>query len=46
MTDTKLSVPVITLSTEDHVKLLKQLESIFKRTSNWNKYQPKLKALP
>ena len=46
MTDTKLSVAVITLSTEDNVKLLKQLESIFKRSSNWNKYQSKLKALP
>ena len=30
------------LSTEDNVKLLKQLESCFKRTINWNKYQSKL----
>ena len=37
MTDTKLYVPVVTLSTEDNVKLLKQLESGFNRTINWNK---------
>ena len=39
ITDTKLYVPVATLSTQDNVKLLKQLESDFKRTINWNKYQ-------
>ena len=39
--DTKLYVPVITLSKEDNIKLLKQLESGFKRTINWNKYQSK-----
>ena len=37
ITDTKLYVPVITLSTQDNVKLLKQLESGFKGTINWNK---------
>ena len=42
ITDTKLYVPVVNLSTEDNVKLLKQLESGFKRTINWNKYQTKL----
>ena len=31
-------ISVITLSTQDNVKLLKQLESGFKRTINWNKY--------
>ena len=31
-TDTKLYVPVVTLSTQDNVKLLKQLKSGFKRT--------------
>ena len=46
ITDTKLYVPVVTLSTEDNVKLLKQLESGFKRTISWNKYQPELKTLP
>ena len=39
ITDTKLYVPVVTLSTQDNVKLLKQLESGFKRTNNCNKYQ-------
>ena len=32
-------VPVVTLSSQENVKLLKQLESGFKRTINWNKYQ-------
>ena len=41
ITDTKLYVLVVTLSTEDNIKLLKQLESGFKRTINWNKYQSK-----
>ena len=37
--DTKLYVPVVTLSTQDNIKLLKQLESGFETKSNWNKYQ-------
>ena len=41
ISDTKLYVPVVTLSTQDNIKLLKQLESDFKRTINWNKYLPK-----
>ena len=39
-TDTKLYVPVVILSTYN-IKLVKQLESGFKRTINWNKYQSK-----
>ena len=39
ITDTKLYVPVATLSTQDNAKLLEQLKSGFKRTINWNKYQ-------
>ena len=39
--DTKLYVPVVTLSTQENIKLLKQLESGFKRTSHWNKYLAK-----
>ena len=39
ITNTKLYVPVVTLSTEDNVKLLKHLESGFERTIDWNKYQ-------
>ena len=38
---TKLYVPIQTLSTQENIKLLKQLESGFKRTINWNKYQAK-----
>ena len=41
ITDTKLYVPLVTLSTQDHAKLLEQLKSGFKRTVNWNKYQSK-----
>ena len=41
ITDTKLCVPVVTLSTQDHAKLLEQLKSGFKKRTNWNKYQTK-----
>ena len=30
-----------TISTQENIKLFKQLESGFKRTINWNKYLPK-----
>ena len=33
---------MLSLSTHKNIKLLKQLESGFKRTINWNKYQPKI----
>ena len=39
ITETKLYVPIVTLSTQDNAKLLQQLKSGFKRTINWNKYQ-------
>ena len=42
ITDTKLYVPVVTLSTQDNTKLLQQLWSSFKGTINWNKYQSKM----
>ena len=42
MTDAKLYVSVITLSTQDNIKPLKSLESGFKRTINWNKNQSKI----
>ena len=42
ITDTKLYVPVVTLSTQDNAKLREQLKSGFKRTINWNKYQSKV----
>ena len=41
ITGTKLYVPVITLSTQDNVILLPEVESNFKRTTNWDKYQSK-----
>ena len=41
ITDTKLYVPVVTLSSENIAKLLEQLKSGFKRTINWNNYQQK-----
>ena len=44
ITDTKLYVPVVTLSTQDNAKLLQQLKSCFKRTINWNKYQSYTKS--
>ena len=43
ITDTKLYVPVVTLSTHDNVKLLHQLKSGFKRKIIWNKYESSIK---
>ena len=37
ITETKVYVPVVTLSTQDNAKLLEQLKSGFKRTINRNK---------
>ena len=37
--DTKLYVLVVILSTQNNVKLFKQLKSDFKRTVNWDKCQ-------
>ena len=45
ITDTKLYVPVVTLSTEENTKLLQQLKSGFKRVINWNKYLSKPELL-
>ena len=45
ITDTKLYVPVVTLSTQDNSKLLQQLNSGFKREINWNKYLSKPEIL-
>ena len=46
ITDTKLYVPVVTLSTQENIKFLQQLKSGFKRVINWNKYllKPELLA--
>ena len=45
ITDTKLYVPVVTLSSQDNSKLLQQLKSAFNRIINWNKYLPKRELL-
>ena len=45
ITETKLYVPVVTLSTQDNGKLLTQLKSGFKWTINWNKYLSKPELL-
>ena len=37
--DTKLYVPIVTLSTEDDNRLLQQLKTGFKRTVKWNKHK-------
>ena len=39
--DTKLYVPDVTLSSQENIKLFKQLESGFKRKISWNRYLPK-----
>ena len=44
ITETKLYVPVVTLSTQDNAKLFQQLKSGFKRTINWNKYESNVKT--
>ena len=44
ITETKLYVPVVALSTGDNAKLLQQLKSGFKRTINWNKYESIIKT--
>ena len=45
ITDTKLYVPVVTLSTQENTKFLQQLKSGFKRVINWNKYLSKPKLI-
>ena len=42
ITDAKLYVSVVTLSTKNNVKLLQQVKSGFKSKIKWNKYQSKI----
>ena len=42
ITDTKLYVPVVTLSSVNDKKLLEQLRTGFKRTIKWNKYRSEM----
>ena len=46
ITDTKLYVPVVTLSKENETKLLDQLKSGFKITIKWNKYRSQMTVQP
>ena len=41
ITNTKLYVPMVTLSTKDNVNLTKQLNEGFKRLVYWNEYKKK-----
>ena len=45
ITNTKLYVPVVTLSTQENTNFLQQLKSGFKRVINWNKYLSKPELL-
>ena len=45
ITNTKIYVPVVTLSTQENTKFLQQLKSGFKRVINWNKYLSKPELL-
>ena len=44
ITETKLHVPVVLLSTKNNDKLLQQLKSGFKKTITWNKYESSIKT--
>ena len=44
ITETKLYVPVVTLSIKDNEKLLQQLKSGFQKTISWNKYESSIKT--
>ena len=46
ITDTKLYVPVVSLSKENDMKLLQHLKSGFKRTIKWNKYRSQMTVQP
>ena len=42
ITNTKLYVPTVTLSSKDNIKLVKLLEEGFKRSVYWNEYHTKI----
>ena len=42
ITDTKLNVPVVTLSTQDDNKSLEQLKTGFRKKIKWNKYRSEM----
>ena len=44
ITNSKLYLPIVTLSSKDNVKLVKLLEEGFKRPVYWNEYQTKIET--
>ena len=44
VTNTKLYLPIVTLSSKHNVKLVKVLEEGFKRPVYWNEYQTKMES--
>ena len=44
ITNTKLYVPIVTLSTKDNVKLTKQLSEGFKRPAYWDMFKTKIES--
>ena len=44
ITNTKLYVPIVILSSKDNVKLVKLLEERFKRRVYWNEHQTKIET--
>ena len=44
ITEAKLYVPVVILSSKDNAKLLHQLKSGFKKDISWNKYESSIKT--
>ena len=44
ITNTKLYVPIVTLSNKDNVNLTKQLNEGFKRSVYWNEYKSKIES--
>ena len=46
ITDTKLYLPVVTLSRENGIKHLEQLKSGLKKTIKWNKYRSQMTIQP
>ena len=44
ITETKLYVPVVILSTNENDKLIQQSKSGFKKTISWNKYESSIKT--
>ena len=46
ITDTKLYVPVVSLSNKNDINFLQQLKPGFKRTIKWNKYRSQMTIQP